>query len=278
MLSLVTKKAVGLVGSRVRCRPVTVLWLLAVVVGTASAGRAQAEDAGATLRVLTWNIHYGNPDRLAEVIKASGADVVALQEVDAYKQRSGCRHQAFDIAEYLGMHARLGANIRSGAECGDGTGRQSLYGDALLSRHPILEWRHVPLPNHGGEQRGLVETVLDVAGHRVRVVSTHLEYGSGSERKAQAEAVVEHLKGSVEPVVVMGDLNGEPDDPGLAPLRDAFTDAWATAGDGDGFTNPARDPHRRIDYVFFRGLTAAAVEVLDSTASDHLAVRADLVL
>lgn len=253
--------------------------LMAVVVvqaGVLPARRApaRAQPAGVTLRVLTWNTHSGNPDHLAEVIRASGADVVALQEVDAYRQRSGCRHQAFDIAEHLGMHARLGANIRSGEECGNG--HEALYGDAVLSRHPILEWRHTLLPNHGGEQRGLTEAVLDVDGHRVRVVSTHLEYASVSERKAQAEAVVEHLRTSAEPVVVMGDLNGEPDDSGLAPLRDAFTDSWGTVGDGDGYTNPARDPHRRIDYVFARALTPISAEVLDSTASDHLAVRVDL--
>jgi endonuclease/exonuclease/phosphatase family metal-dependent hydrolase len=254
-------------------------WSLPGLVAVALVGAlpgAGAGAAGATLRVLTWNIHAGDPGRLAEVIEASGADVVALQEVDVYKQRSGCRHQALDIAEHLGMHARLGANIRSGEECGEG--RRALYGDALLSRHPILEWRHVLLPNQGGEQRGLLETVLNVDGQRVRVVSTHLEYASASERKAQAQAVVEHLEGSAEPVVVMGDLNGEPDDSGLAPLRDAFTDAWAVAGDGDGFTNPSRDPHRRIDYVLVAGLRPTHVEVLDSTASDHLAVRADLVL
>lgn len=245
-----------------------------VLAGALPSSRAQT--AGATLRVLTWNIHSEDPDRLAEVIEATGADVVALQEVDVYQPRSGCRHQAFDIAHHLGMNARFGANIRSGEECGNA--RRALYGDALLSRHPILEWRHVALPNQGGEQRGLLETVLNVDGQRVRVVSTHLEYGSASERRAQAEAVEEHVEGSAGPVVIMGDLNGEPDDPGLAPLRDAFTDAWAAAGNGDGYTNPARAPHRRIDYVFFRGLSPTRVEVVNSTASDHLAVRADLVL
>jgi Uncharacterized protein conserved in bacteria len=47
-------------------------------------------------------------------------------------------------------------------------------------------------------------------------------------------------------------------------------------GDGDGYTNPSHDPHRRIDYVFARGLTPASARVLDSHVSDHLAVRVDL--
>ncbi|MGH9004964.1 MAG: endonuclease/exonuclease/phosphatase family protein, partial [Acidimicrobiia bacterium] len=232
-------------------RAASTLLALALIAGLpAGAERADAQGAGSPLRVVTWNIHSGNPDHLGEVLEQSGADVIALQEVDAYQSRSGCRHQAFEIAERLGMHARLGANIRSKEECGNG--RQALYGDALLSRYPILEWKHTPLPNHGGEQRGLVEGVLNVNGARVRVVSTHLEYGSASERRAQSEAVVRHLERSAEPVVVMGDLNGEPDDSGLEPLRQAFTDAWEAAGDGDGYTNPARSPRRRIDYVFLR--------------------------
>jgi endonuclease/exonuclease/phosphatase family metal-dependent hydrolase len=254
-------------------------WCVVVLTGVLPPGPAQAQaagGAGTTLRVLTWNIHSGDPDRLAAAIEASGADVVALQEVDAYRNRSGCHHQAFEIAEHLGMHVRLGANIRSGEECGNG--RQALYGDAVLSRYPILEWQHTLLPNQGGEQRGMTETVLDVDGRRVRVVATHLEFASRSERRAQAQAVVERLKASAEPTVVMGDLNGEPDDSGLAPLRDAFTDAWAAAGNGDGYTNPTSDPHRRIDYVFVRGATPTRAEVRDDTTSDHLAVRADLVL
>ena len=249
---------------------------LCVVLLAGGLNPAAAEAQAATLRVLTWNIHTENPDRLAKAIAASGADVVALQEVDAYQSRSGCRHQAFEIAEQLGMHARLGANIRSGEECGNG--RQALYGDAVISRYPILEWEHTLLPNQGGEQRGMTETVINVDGRRVRVVATHFEYASHSERRSQAEAVVQRLEASTEPVVVMGDLNGEPDDSGLAPMRDAFTDAWAAAGNGAGYTNPARDPHRRIDYVFVRGATPTSAEVRDDTTSDHLAVRADLVL
>ncbi|MGH9040281.1 MAG: endonuclease/exonuclease/phosphatase family protein, partial [Acidimicrobiia bacterium] len=160
-------------GTWVRWPALAALMVL-VVAGAALPGAPAGAAPGTTLRVLTWNIHSEGPERLAEAIEESGADVVALQEVDVYQQETGCRHQAFDIAESLGMQARFGANIRSGEECGNG--RPALYGDALLSRHPIIEWGHTLLPNRGGEQRGLLEAVLDVDGSRVRVVSTHLEY------------------------------------------------------------------------------------------------------
>lgn len=239
--------------------------------------QAAAQDAAITVTVLTYNIHHGNPDRIADVIRSSGADVVALQEVDVRRQRSGCVDQAEDIAAALGMTAVFGANYGSGNEC---TGRgEGLHGDALLSRFPVVDRRHTLLPNGGGEQRGLLEVVLDVDGHRIRAASTHFEYRSGSERKDQARTVATRLGASAEPVVVMGDLNGEPTDAALAPMRKTFTDAWEEAGRGDGFTNPSATPRRRIDYVFFgSGFAAHAAEVLDTRASDHLPVRAELVL
>lgn len=236
-------------------------------------GGPATTSAGAIIEVLTWNIHAEDPDHLAEVIEESGADVVALQEVDVHRRRSGCVDQAAEIADALGMEAVFGANVDAGTQCG---GKDARYGDALLSRHPVLEWDHTLLPRRSGEQRGMLEAVLDVDGRRVRVVSTHFEYGSSKERKDQAEAVAARLETSAEPVVVMGDLNGEPDDPALAPLRRLFADAWEEAGAGDGYTNPSREPRRRIDYVFVRALAVDSVEVLASRASDHLAVRAGL--
>lgn len=238
-------------------------------------GTAPAASSGAALEVLTWNIHAEDPEHLAEVIEEAGADVVALQEVDVHRRRSGCVDQAAEIAEALGMEAVFGANVDAGSQCG---GKDALYGDALLSRYPVLEWDHTLLPRRSGEQRGMLEAVLDVDGRRVRVVSTHFEYGSSKERKEQAETVAERLENSDEPVVVMGDLNGEPHDPALAPLRRVLTDAWEEAGQGDGYTNPSRSPRRRIDYVFVRNLGVDDIEVLASRASDHLAVRADLTL
>jgi endonuclease/exonuclease/phosphatase family metal-dependent hydrolase len=269
--------AVVRTGTSIRTR------LTAAALGVALAALQQASAVPAQARpaivVLTYNIHHEDVDQLAEVIGDSGAEVVALQEVDAHRSRSGCVDQAQELADALGMVAVFGANYESPPECGRSSSAPAGYGDALLSRYHVLEWRHTPLPDGGGERRGLLEAVLDVGGRRVRVGSTHLEYRSASERRAQAEAVAGRLRGSPEPVVVMGDLNGEPGDPALAPLRGRFTDAWPAAGQGDGFTNPASDPRRRIDYVFVGpGITAQAADVLPSRISDHLPVRARLVL
>jgi endonuclease/exonuclease/phosphatase family metal-dependent hydrolase len=53
---------------------------------------------------------------------------------------------------------------------------------------------------------------------------------------------------------LVGDVNVEPHDQALAPLKDRFVDSWEQKnrrGRGDqGFTGPAKDPHLRIDYIY----------------------------
>ena len=74
-----------------------------------------AENPPNKLRVLCYNIHYGQGTdgqydvaRLAEVIKKQNPDLVALQEVDVGVERSGRVHQAQRLAELTGMKVRYG--------------------------------------------------------------------------------------------------------------------------------------------------------------------------
>ena len=76
----------------------------------------------------------------------------------------------------------------------------------------------------------------------------------------------------------MGDLNSTPDRQELAPLFARLRDAWGTAS-GPGFTYPANEPVRRIDFVFVAGpLRAVSARVPVTDASDHRPVVAELVL
>src|SRR5919106_1419322 len=120
------------------------------------------------------------------------------------------------------------------------------YGTAVLSRFPILSSHNTLLPRpRGGEQRGLLETVLNVRGVRVRFANTHLQHNSAEERLAQTQRIAELLGDPEDPTVLVGDLNAVPEAPELAPLWPIFEDAAAGAGN----TYPADAPDRRIDYV-----------------------------
>ncbi len=240
------------------------------------------------MRALTFNIRHGagldgvhDLERVARLIEGAAPDVVALQEVDRHLgPRSGYVDQVGWLAGRLEMDHAYGPVVDLGpGESGpDGARRQ--YGIALLSRVPLYGTRNLLLTRpRGGEQRGLLGGAVDVEGRAVRVFCTHLQHRSRAERLAQATQIAESVAAGADPVVVMGDLNARPGDPEIAPLTDVLDDAWAVAGDGPGFTFDAATPHARIDYILTSGdLLARSAAVLQTDASDHLAVVADLEL
>ena len=98
-----------------------------------------------SLRVMTYNIRNGRGGddrvdlgRIGDVIVGYSPDVVALQEVDVGRQRSGHADQAAELATRLGMHVRFVGCVENGCE---------RYGIATLTRWPIEESRTVRLPH-----------------------------------------------------------------------------------------------------------------------------------
>jgi endonuclease/exonuclease/phosphatase family metal-dependent hydrolase len=272
-----------------RLRPalavIAALALLAVALLPPGAG-AEPQAPDRELSVMTYNIHHGvgednelDLQRIADEIRSSGANVAGLQEVDRHwSARSDFVDQAQWLARELNMHVVYGANLDRDPLSPGQPRRQ--YGTAILSDYPILSSRNTLLPRpQGGEQRGLLEAVVNVRGVRVRIANTHLQHNSAVERTAQVERIMELLAGSREPVVLLGDLNARPDGPEIAPLYTRYDDAWDEGGAGDGFTFSAADPRARIDYVFVSPLIAVeSATVLDTLASDHLPVVAELEL
>jgi endonuclease/exonuclease/phosphatase family metal-dependent hydrolase len=166
--------------------------LAAGAAGPAAAAEPHAPDR--ELSVATYNIHHGagvddrlDLERIAREIERGGADVIGLQEVDRrWSARSEFVDQASWLAERLGMHVAYAANLDLDPLEPGQPRRQ--YGTAVLSRFPILSGHNTLLPRpRGGEQRGLLETVLNVRGVRVRFANTHLQHNSAEERLAQTQ-------------------------------------------------------------------------------------------
>ncbi|KAA1420155.1 metal-dependent hydrolase [Mumia zhuanghuii] len=243
--------------------------------------------AARVVDVMTFNIHHGagasglvDLERVAEVVRDSGADVVGLQEVDRhYSARSGWVDQATALADLLGYEVVFGANIdRDPPAAGQ---PRIQYGTAILSRYPIVDWSNTWLsrsPNQ--EQRGLLEAEIDVRGTRLTVLNTHLAASSQTDRIAQTAEIAAAVDPR-KPTVLVGDLNALPDAPEIATLNGVLTDAWTASGRGDGLTYPVDVPKSRIDYIYTtrsakpmrtRVLTAA------SDASDHLPVVSRLLV
>lgn len=265
-----------------------VLSLACALLFPIGAHRAAAQPAPAELRVMTYNIQAGggNLDSIAEVIRSSGATLVALQEVDVHwDKRSGFADQATELATTLGMQMRFAPIYRlPGAEV-NAPARE--YGVALLSRYPIVSFTNhaiTRLSTQGTNTSptpmpGFLEATIDVRGWRVRVFNTHLDYrGDPTVRRQQVSESLKIIGDLATPILMFGDLNAMPVAPELQPLFARLRDGWPDTA-GTGFTYPAVQPVRRIDYVLasshFRVVDA---RVPDSRASDHRPVIMDLVL
>lgn len=244
--------------------------------------RTSLPPARGDLRLLTFNTHGGrdgrdrlDPEATARSIQRSGADLVALQEVDRhFGARSEYADQPAWYAERLGMEVVYGPNLVLPPESDGAPARE--YGIALLSRFPVREAVHRRYTStaEGEEPRGFVDARIEHRDTTLHVITTHLSVAAPEDQAAEAAELAAHIDTLTGPVVLAGDFNALYGSRELAPLRDMLSDAW-DAGRGWSATCGLR----RIDLV----LTSADVRALRSRvmwsrASDHLPVMADLLL
>src|SRR3978361_1142670 len=141
------------------------------------------------VRLITFNIHHGVGDdgrhdlaRLAQVLAAADPDVICLQEVDRhFGDRSENVDQGLLLARALDMQLAWGPAIDEPQP--DGRPARE-YGNALLSRLPILVSDVHPLPGTG-EPRTALRTMLELDGFTLWVTTTHLTVEAPADRAAQ---------------------------------------------------------------------------------------------
>ena len=251
--------------------------------------RAVIPPKGQRLRVMTYNIYGARAtspanaadlDAIAEVIRRQNPDFVTLNEVDVFTNRTGKDvHQARDLAEKLGMEWHFSKAIdRDGGE----------YGDAVLSKYPILEKRSYRLPcaaEQPGEDRSLCVIRVQIDGKDLYVASTHLDHLSGdASRLVQATEIRRIRDTELEgDLILCGDLNAIPSSNVIATMTSFLTNT----GPIDQYTFPSDDPSRKIDYIMYAPIEHFGVQncqvvsrgdqqVGGVDASDHRPVIADI--
>jgi endonuclease/exonuclease/phosphatase family metal-dependent hydrolase len=202
------------------------------------------------MRLITYNIQYGRGrdgqfdiGRIVDAIR--DADIIALQEVEAFWNRSGNIDQVEEISRRLpAFYYAWGPTVdilkSNRDEDGKVCNRRRQFGNMILSRFPIASMRNHLYPKFTARvphsiQRGAIEATIESPGGAIRVYSTHLCHLSGEKRlleigqlikisnDAMAEGPVEagthRLPGWMEralptvprDAIICGDMNFTPD-------------------------------------------------------------------
>jgi vancomycin resistance protein VanJ len=231
-----------------------------------------ADSACRSLRIMTYNLAADSapPERVAAAIRASGADIVGLQELGP-AQAAEIERSLADIYPYRLLYG------------------EGVPGKGFLSRYPILE-SSPPFYIRSAHPHLMV--VVDVDGipltvlvaHPVRPRLVRWRYMADPTALPDIQTLA-MMAAHAESSILMGDFNTTDQTSHYAVLREAgLIDTFREAGWGLGPTFPTRwsripfPPLVRIDFIWHTAhLRATRAWVGDNAGSDHLPVLADLV-
>ncbi len=234
-----------------------------------------------SFRITTYNIHKCRgldrrvrPRRIAEVIKETEPDIVALQEVVGMDQGELERNQVRFIAEELGFDYRIGENRRL---------HGGAYGNAVLTRLPIVATQNHDITQRKYEPRGCLALTMALKGAQLlRVYNVHL--GTGFfERRYQVTKLLDllgHHSSEGPPRLLLGDFNEWPRGLASRLLEEHFNTAEPQRRLGRPRTYPGILPLAHVDHIYYdSALEVKQVVVhrsrLSLVASDHLPIVAD---
>jgi endonuclease/exonuclease/phosphatase family metal-dependent hydrolase len=229
-----------------------------------------------TIRLVLANVHYGfdaqgrqRAIEVGDLLAELDADLIALNEVDRGWLISGSPDLLTTYALATGLEPVFGA------------ASDEVWGNALLSRHPVLETQRARLPQGRDPlTRSALTVVVELPdGSPLAIVVTHLSNvdRQGDTRLPQAQslaAIVARLRERGIPTVLAGDLNARPGDPELGVLEDLeLTRAIAE----NRLTFPDASPRVQIDHVLIPpGATIGRADTLATGLSDHRFVVVEL--
>jgi len=273
------------------------------------------------MRILQWNIQWCrgmdgvvDPERIARTARAlCDPDVCCFQEVAINFPALAGSAGEDQVARLAAAFPGYSAHFAWGVDLPDDRGGRRRFGNLILSRLPVRQvFRHsLPRPAHDevpSMPRVALEAEIEAPRGPVRVMTTHLEYYSDTQRNAQAARLCEieaeargyaaakppsqYNPGPFQPLarpaasILTGDFNMRRDDPAAARLRETWRDAWTIANPDRPQpptfcvfdTKYAKEPYC-CDFVFVSDDLAprvAAVRVdSDCQDSDHQPVIAE---
>lgn len=219
---------------------------------------ASSTSAAPGMSMVTFNLHHDREDWPARrkvilrELQALRPDAIALQEVI---QKPHVRNQAAWLARKLGYDYQFVST--------DPPGRFKRYGNALLTRRPVLARNdHLLAPR--SDYRTVAHLRIDVEGQAVNVYATHLnERADDNGSRIRAEQVADLLTfiaatAGTDPVVIAGDFNALVDAGDLSALRNHYGDSFGSVHVNNALAQVSTlnrhyfDAPLRIDHIFFQ--------------------------
>lgn len=256
---------------------------------------------------VTYNTQFctgldGRTDVNRIVDEIGEADVICLQEIDRFWQRTGYVDQVTEITSLMPQYYwAFGPGIDLDASFHDTTNklvnRRRQFGNMVLSRWPLLMVRNHLLPKLNlrtplSLQRSALETIVDLPDGQCRVISIHLAHASADERLLQIEKLREiisegavdggawsgrdyhdswGLDGPPNPSprrgIVMGDFNSKPDSMEYSAICGGFNTTFGSLPTADGLIDIWTDMgHDRLKGpTWGEGPTASRLDLIMAT-------------
>ncbi|MGW5660994.1 endonuclease/exonuclease/phosphatase family protein [Streptomyces sp. NPDC003758] len=250
ILSLLRKSATALIAVLV---PVTVwLNLFGGLLGDKS-------GSGGDLTVATHNVNADNPDPsdTARDVAASGADVLALEELKAsavpvYERALASTYRYHSVQGTVGLWSKY----------------------PLSGVEPVdikLGWTRAMRAAVRTPEGEVAVYVAHMPSVRVKLAAGFTARQRDTSADALGEAIAEE---KLSKVILLGDLNGTMNDRALNAVTSQMRSTQGAAGSGFGFSWPASFPMARIDQIMVKGIEPVSSWTLPQTGSDHLPVAA----
>ncbi|MET7602646.1 endonuclease/exonuclease/phosphatase family protein [Streptomyces avermitilis] len=215
--------------------------------------------SGGDLTVATHNVNADNtdPSGTARDVAASGADVVALEELTAtavpvYEKALAATYKYHSVQGTVG----------------------------LWSKYPLKDVRPVDIKlGWTRAMRATIDTPYgEIAGYVAHLPSVRVKLAAGftaHQRDKSADALGEAIADeTLRDVILLGDLNGTMNDRSLSNITSQLRSTQGAAGSGFGFSWPASFPMARIDQIMVKGVDPVTSWTLPRTGSDHLPIAA----
>jgi len=241
------------------------------------------------LSIMTWNVLYEEKaDNILLLIKKVNPDILCCQEITTNSWINPNRDVPAEIGRMLG-----GYHVYQKA-LSDLDGKPASMGNAIISKFPIINHRHVFVQKGGSDitqnlqNRVYLEAELRIGSKSLTVGTTHLSYVDAfietEARNKEADDLVHAIQQNKVHFIITGDFNSAPSSKTIRKMEKLYTSAGPVYSRKTFTTKPfthgdfsVNDLEWRLDYIFAsKDIEVNNSKIINTHFSDHLPILAKI--